>query len=563
MFPWSLLFFGNAFRNPFSLRAQGRRRIKSSPISLLPLLDENRYKNVEGRPVIYSFYEHKDGDILSSIENKLGKETMLRVWAELWAEAGWNPTLLTIGEARKNPDFTKYEDLLKKSGMKNYHWLFGYLAMCTVGGGWFAKLNVLPIHFRTTQTSGPGEIADEFLPNGGGFTTQDTTNPTSLLSGNEKEWSRIVRTLVENVKHDEISSMEFLLQYKSYHVEDTILQSDELSKIEFGPNLCKNTKERRAVRCFLESGRVDYAVLTWINARKSRCQPEVYSDKSFVSSLHQNIQPFTDSKHVPLVMIIGAQKAATSLIFQMLERHPMIAYDTLKEKHYFVTLTNRLTRQSYQQLFPKPDGFHLAIDATPEYIMWTNVLPRIQEICSWPKIIVSLRNPVDRLFSQYNIGLHEKTVQGSFEEFIERDMKLMRKVGLLPREKKVANSNEAWKRLLEEVKVPTGLTVAKGLYSLQLREWFSHFPRESFLILNFDDLQANPKIMHDKVISFLGLPKNNIGHDLVWNEEDDDGARAMTTATRKMLYDLYKPFNEELSSMLGKEWDRVWQLQDK
>lgn len=83
------------------------------------------------------------------------------------------------------------------------------------------------------------------------------------------------------------------------------------------------------------------------------------------------------------------------------------------------------------------------------------------------KLIDLLRNPVDRAYSQYQMGIRMgKLKQGSFREYIEMELQ--------------GQQNSA--RFLD-----------RSLYAKHLRSWFRHFPRKQMLILKSEDFFNDPK----------------------------------------------------------------------
>ena len=114
--------------------------------------------------------------------------------------------------------------------------------------------------------------------------------------------------------------------------------------------------------------------------------------------------------------------------------------------------------------------------------------------------------------------------------------------------------------------------VARGLYVLQLREWYAKWPNDQIKILSINDIKSNiasaaaattatvtsdssscsqvQKCMDD-VFSYLSLPPIDI-EDLSAKNTRAHGQK-MSIETRALLDDFYRPFNEALFAFLGKE----------
>ena len=110
------------------------------------------------------------------------------------------------------------------------------------------------------------------------------------------------------------------------------------------------------------------------------------------------------------------------------------------------------------------------------------------------KLIVLLRDPVERAISHY------------WMEFNRGDESLSLEDALAAEHERLAPE---WERLRngEPPGVPfrKASYVARGLYADQLQRWFEHFPREQFLILDFQDLADDPVSVHRRTLAFLGV----------------------------------------------------------
>lgn len=162
-------------------------------------------------------------------------------------------------------------------------------------------------------------------------------------------------------------------------------------------------------------------------------------------------------------------------------------------------------------------------------------------------------------------------------KYIKEDLNQLKKLGLVTinynnnssEHSSSSNSNlnisndEAWLKYIHAKKFYSQILVGRGLYSLQLRQWFKHFPRSSFLIMNYDDLKKEngTQFVFDKAIEFLELNKTNevnIGEMKKVHNRGDYSNYTLDDSTKKMLYNLYEPYNRELASLLGPEWKDVW-----
>lgn len=124
--------------------------------------------------------------------------------------------------------------------------------------------------------------------------------------------------------------------------------------------------------------------------------------------------------HLPTFLGIGVPRAGTSWLVGLLQSHPEIYMPTRrKELNYFNDNYSRGIGW-YESFFPKPDqiGDLRAIGEFSPYYLYCEECPeRIRQVLD-PQILVVLRHPVERAWSQYGLYLKSGRYAGSFEDFI-------------------------------------------------------------------------------------------------------------------------------------------------
>lgn len=189
----------------------------------------------------------------------------------------------------------------------------------------------------------------------------------------------------------------------------------------------------------------------------------------------------------PNFLVIGASKCGTSSLYAYLRQHPEIFLSHVKETHFF----------TYDEVYSLgPVGFvneyyrgadgHRAIgDITPTYFVQPDiVIPRIKAVygARLPKLVLILRNPVDRAWSHY---LH-KVRSGEESESFESAL-------MLEKERLTSDPLGWWGYQTE------------SLYATFLAKWLEVFPREQFLFLLTEDLSDDPESVLRRVFTFLGV----------------------------------------------------------
>src|SRR5262245_16436607 len=129
---------------------------------------------------------------------------------------------------------------------------------------------------------------------------------------------------------------------------------------------------------------------------------------------HHMLDP---SLPAPNFFIVGAAKAGTTSLHAYLSAHPQVFMPALKEPHYFADFElspefdNFMPvirdQPAYQDLFRGSQGSTAVGEASPSYLCDPAAAARIKAAIPDAKIVISLRNPVDRAYSHYLMDLHE------------------------------------------------------------------------------------------------------------------------------------------------------------
>lgn len=251
-----------------------------------------------------------------------------------------------------------------------------------------------------------------------------------------------------------------------------------------------------------------------------------------------------------------------------------------------------VTSDNYEKRFSKNQ--HVAMDLSPGLIFYAHKTAH-SILCTapWVKVVVLLRNPIDRLFRQWYYSVTHLNLKLSLEDWMAQEMKLLQSVGIIDGGEKgdvespnaetdiVVSEKEAWQKY-QSVHNVAG-AIGRSLYVLQLEEWIQAYvsagkkPSEEIIILTSEHIEDDPKHEYTKLIRFLGLaqvdgvPNNN-------GDDDTDSVAAtlrkslmqepdgtpMTEDTRNMLRQFFKPYNKRLSELLTSngfegDWDKLWE----
>lgn len=155
------------------------------------------------------------------------------------------------------------------------------------------------------------------------------------------------------------------------------------------------------------------------------------------------------------------------------------------------------------------------------------------------RLVVSLRDPIDRAYSQY----HYFRRRGSepletFEEAIDAE----------PERLKGEEAREIADKHYDSWRVYRWGYLRTSRYAEHLERWLEVFPREQFLFLRFDELAAEPQRTLEQVQAHVGLPTHDNGDLPTLNAGSYD---AITPDTRARLEEYFAPHNERLLELTG------------
>jgi hypothetical protein len=194
----------------------------------------------------------------------------------------------------------------------------------------------------------------------------------------------------------------------------------------------------------------------------------------------------------PNFFVVGAAKAGTTSLHAYLSEHPEVFMSKLKEPHYFSRFEVRKEfdnflpvvrdARTYQQLFFGSEHCKAIGEASPSYLCDSGAAVRISTAIPHAKIIISLRNPVQRAYSQFLMEYHEGNETLPFREALEKDQ---------------SRSEKGWGVSFQYVEL--------GLYADQVERYINVFGRSKVLVILFEDLVRESAVVMQQVARFLDV----------------------------------------------------------
>lgn len=254
-------------------------------------------------------------------------------------------------------------------------------------------------------------------------------------------------------------------------------------------------------------------------------------------------------RKLPDFLIIGAQKCGTTFLYRLLAQHPHVKPAFAKEVHYF-DLNFRKSANWYRSFFPlktRNGRTYITGEASPYYLFHPHAARRASGVVPDAKLIVMLRNPVDRAYSHYQ---HQaKRVVGEARETLPFEDAIQAEEKILPL--------EVSKMLQDEHYISPGHRtrsyLSRGIYIDQLQVWSSFFQEKQMLVLKSEDVFKDEANALERILDFLEIPSWAPESYSIPNKREYSG---MSPLIRQRLGEYYKPHNQRLYEYLGT--DLAW-----
>ena len=205
---------------------------------------------------------------------------------------------------------------------------------------------------------------------------------------------------------------------------------------------------------------------------------------------------------LPEFIGLGTQKGGTTTLHRLLEQHPDVYLPACKEVHFF-DLNYDAGEGWYRNHFADAKPHHKCGEITPFYLFHPDVPDRIQNLLPKARMVVLLRDPVERTISQL---FHAR----------KRGFETLEPADALAAEPRRLQSGDP-------VSLQKHSYLSRSRYLEQLDRYEVLFPREQLLILRSEDLFSTPESIWQKLLSFLqltpidlpeALPRANAGDGL-------------------------------------------------
>lgn len=253
---------------------------------------------------------------------------------------------------------------------------------------------------------------------------------------------------------------------------------------------------------------------------------------------------------LPSFLIVGAQRCGTTSLYRALAQHPLLAKPVMHKGVHYFDMAYDHGLDWYRGHFPLTVGAALikrrlgrrplAFESSPYYLFHPLAGERIARDLPGVKLIVLVRDPVERAFSAHSHELARGfETESSFEYAIELE------------DKRLAGAEQ---RLLAEPYSSHHshrhhAYLARGRYAEQLDRLEPFFGRDRIHVIDSHRFFEQPERVYERVLEFLGVPR--MGDPVFERHNSRVRPRPMAESLRQTLLDHFEVYDTQLARWLG------------
>lgn len=291
-------------------------------------------------------------------------------------------------------------------------------------------------------------------------------------------------------------------------------------------------------------------------------------------------------RKLPEAIVVGARKSGTRALLKFLEINPQVS-SAHNEVHFFDKPQNyKLGLEWYREQMPESNYDSLTIEKSPAYFVTKGVPERMKQMNPDVKLILVLRDPVERLISDFSQLIANRISQsredlnnGSAQSSVDKLVNI--------------SENDIWNRAKQKfrdyvLRRDGGIddrrtAIRTGMYSVHLERWLFYFNMSQIHIVDGETLIRNPYKELHKVELFLSLVPKIRPEDFVYNPQKGFYCIASSAVSRRSsvtnstisclskskgrrhvqvdedlvikLSKFYQPYNDYLYSITGRRFD--------
>ena len=278
--------------------------------------------------------------------------------------------------------------------------------------------------------------------------------------------------------------------------------------------------------------------------------------KNHLRNLKNTLEyPFQKSVRIfPSIFIAGFQKCGTTSLYDYLSQLPSILPGEKKEKnnlsHEVLDLNN------YIKNFPKKKAGKRTLCGSHQLTYFPQGFGRLQKLAPDAKIVVIMRNPVDRAYSRYHNNLRgDMGDKDTFEEALDIEFEIIKTIKDLNDPIEIFHKTK-WRGYPEGAwdmtyKLSAGMYMTRGIYHIQIQRIIDH--GFDFHPMFLEHLKADFKGEMGRLLDFLEIDRAELSFINPEKKNPGKYKSKMADETRERLESFFEPHNQKLFELLGIE----------
>lgn len=241
-------------------------------------------------------------------------------------------------------------------------------------------------------------------------------------------------------------------------------------------------------------------------------------------------------KKWPNFFIVGVSKGGTTSLYNYLQGIPQIFLPIRKESHYFsrkIIPENHSERPvrsqvDYLKLFENAPDKSIIVDASATHLSDPEAPKLIHEVSPEVKILISLRNPIERAYSAYLMHWSRTIIKKTFLDEISYE--LTHKIDLSK-----PNIRLPAGFYYEDVKRYLEIFGKNNVKIIIFEEWIKDPKRTIEEILKFINLNYNLNNFHYDIFNRFYVPKGEFSENLLKSKQIVNISRIIPLGLRRFL----------------------------
>jgi hypothetical protein len=271
--------------------------------------------------------------------------------------------------------------------------------------------------------------------------------------------------------------------------------------------------------------------------------------------------PVENRQFKPNFFLLGAAKCGTTTLHRYLGEIPAVCMSLPKEPFFFEAEYELGLEHYRRKYFKHWNGEYIIGDARHRNLYLPFVAQSIWNVNPQAKLVVCIRNPIERAYSHWWHWYSRKIESLGFEQAVQEDIERIQANWRTETPHEIA--------VYKEVLDSTGKGIYRsyidsGYYYRQICRYLDYFPNDQIKIILFDDLQQRPYFVIKELESFIGtdyygqdnfLTKKENPHS---PESNDFKRMPISPKFRTFLNDHYQEHNVKLAHLINKDLSH-WQ----